>query len=304
MTEWNRGEQSSQLSGRAARASTIVFAGLITWLGMIAVAGFVSAEPAADESPDSQWRTSIAISLKAQQQRAEGTLSSTLATTEESGVPIPLDAKNHDDYFVPIIPIELGIQTPSFSLPATNLEPRVFFLAGYQFIPITERDFLVAGKFVTLPANPTPSSQGLGGEIRIDLQHQWSVSVGMAFPFEIADISFEVRPSLDYMGQWMRADATVIGIEIATGDLLKLASDESKAFHYLGPRLSLETDAGTVGDSRMVFFMEGSAYFSRFAGQQQLRGRDTSGVESAQYEYKPDQLLFQIGVGFRAYWNP
>jgi hypothetical protein len=282
------------------RSMAALIVGLFIELGRL---GIAHAEPEVQKPVAERWRTSFAISMKALQQRAEGHLSSTLATDEVSNTPIPLNANNHDDYFVPVIPIELGIETPSFSLPATEREPRLFLQAGYQFIPITERDFLQDGKFVTLPANPTPGSEGLGGEIRVDLQHQWSVSAGISIPFEISGIPFEVRPSLDYMGQWVRASSRVIGIDVGTNAVVDLISDESKALHYLGPRLGIETDAGRAGSGRIAFFMEGSVYFSRVAGHQRLSGRSVSGTQSSQFEYEPDQLLFQVGVGVRLYWE-
>jgi len=279
---------------------------LVFWI-LVIVAFPARAEQSDSSSNDDKWRTSISIAIKAQQQRAEGEVSSSLAT-DSVGIarptPIPLDASNHDDYFVPIVPIELQLQTPAIQLDRLGLSPRVFLLASYQFIPVTSRDFLVDGKFVPLPANPTAASQGLGGELRIELQHQWSVSTGISIPVEIAGFPLEIRPSLDYMGQWIRADAKTIGVQIGTNALFVLESDDLEAVHYLGPRLGLETDAGRAGDTRWVFFAEGSAYFSNFAGSQRLTGAVTSGSEWARFSYEPDALLFQIGAGVRVYWEP
>jgi hypothetical protein len=280
---------------------------LLVFLILINAAFPAHAEKDDSATSDDTWRTSISVALKAQQQRAEGEISSSLATDSDgiaNPTPIPLDASNHDDYFVAIVPIELQLQTPTIRVGQLDVAARAFLLASYQFVPITDRDFLVDGKFVPLPPNPTAASQGLGGELRIDLQHQWSVSAGISIPVEIADFPIEIRPSLDYMGQWIRADAKTIGVQIGTDTLFVLQSEDSEAVHYLGPRLALETDAGRAGDTRWVFFAEGAAYFSRVAGRQRLSGDTTSGTEWARFSYEPDALLFQIGVGFRVYWEP
>ena len=217
---------------------------------------------------------------------------------------VPLDAANHDDYFVPIVPIEAELQTPPIEIPGTDIAPRLFFQASYQFVPVTERDFLVDGKFVPLPPNPTAASQGLGGELRIDLQHQWSLSAGLSIPFEVADIPIAIRPSFDYTGQWLRADATVIGVQTGTNVLFRLGSEQADAIHYLGSRLSIETDAGRTAQTRWVFFAEGSIHVSRAWGRQDLADRVGEAGETLRFRFEPDALLFQIGAGFRVYWDP
>lgn len=260
----------------------------------------------ADEPSGDDWRPSLAISLKAQQQRAEAEISSTLATSSEgtfNPVPIPLDAKEHDDAFTAIIPIELQLQTPEFSLGVGGRRARGFVQAAYQWVPITERDFLTEGKFLPLPPNPTAASQGLGGEVRVDFQHQWSLSAGIAVPIEIEGFPIEIRPSIDYVGQWVRVDAKTIGVD-ASDQVFTLDDDDNGAIHFLGPRLSVETDAGRWGFARMTVFAEGSILFADVFGSQDLGGATSQGGETMRFDYDPDDLLFQIGVGTRIYWDP
>jgi len=288
-------------SCRSRRIVELVL-GCLLLPGLLAWAGHAAAETAADD-----WRPSLAVSLKAQQQRAEAIITSTLnvdVVSSRDPTPIALDADEHDDYFTVIVPIELQLQTPAFSLPIADLKPRAFVQAAYQWVPITDRDFLTEGKFISLPPAPTAASEGLGGEVRVDLQHQWSLSAGLAFAVEIGGIPIEIRPSVDYVGQWVRADAKAIGVQDVTDQLFSLEDDKSKAVHFFGPRLAVETDAGRWGPTRLTVFAEGSVYFSRLFGSQQLRGSDSDSGETMSFSYEPDNLLFQIGVGTRIYWDP
>lgn len=269
------------------------------------------AEPASPASEDwrnfRNWRPSLTVSLEAQQQRAEGEIESTLATDVVSPItptPIPLDAAVHDDYFVPVIPIELALVSPLIDVPGVDLRVRAFVSAGYEFVPITERDFLVAGKFVPLPANPTAASEGLGGEVRVDLQHQWSLTAGVVVPIEIDGILIEIRPAVTYMGQWLRADATAIGVQVGTDTLFTLASEDTKAVHYLGPRLSIETEAGRSGPWKYTVFARSSFLFSGIGGSQRLSGRAGASGESMSFSYEPDSALFRVGAGLRVTWDP
>ncbi len=287
--------------GRSRRIFERVLNSLLR-LSLLAGAGHAAAETAGDD-----WRPSLAVSLKAQQQRAEAIITSTLnvdVVSPRNPTPIALDADEHDDYFTVIVPIELQLQTPAFNLPIADLSTRAFVQAAYQWVPITDRDFLTEGKFVPLPPNPTAASEGLGGEVRVDLQHQWSLSAGLAFAVEIEGIPIEIRPSLDYVGQWVRADARAIGVQDVTNQLFSLEDDKSKAVHLFGPRLAVETDAGRWGPTRLTVFAEGAVYFSRAFGSQRLRGSDSDGGETMSFSYEPDSLLFQIGVGTRIYWDP
>jgi hypothetical protein len=296
----NRGLQSSPGPIKKSKA---LLAASIWLLGLCS--------PAFAQTPrtksDDAWLPGISVSLQVSQQRAEGSISSTLATDTVSNsdpTPVPLSSDKHDNYFVPIIPIAFQLESPTLELPEWAGRPRASIEAAYHFIPSVERDFIVDGKFVTIPPNPTAASQGLGGQLRIGRQHQWSVSAGLSFPFEVFDSPIHIRPSISYLGQWVRADMKAIGVQIGTDTLLNLGDDASKALHYLGPRLTLEADAGRMADTRFVFFFDTAAYFSRVAGDQVIRGRDISAGETAQFEYEPDSLLFQVGIGVRVVWDP
>ena len=297
-------------SSRRLRRSAGAACGLLLLAATLAN-GPALAESEPEPSGWDEWNVSLAVSLKAQQQRAEARITSSLATRQDRATTppfnffdVPLDARTHDDYFVPIVPIEMELQTPPIAIPGTEITPRAFFQVSYQFIPITERDFLVDGKFVPLPPDPTAASQGLGGELRIDLQHQWSLSAGVSIPFEVEGIPIAIRPSLDYMGQWLRADATAIGVQIGTDALFRLEAEQTSAVHYLGPRLSIETEAGRTARTRWVFFAEGAIYSSRLSGSQDLEETVVESGETLSFRYEPDALLFQLGAGFRVYWDP
>lgn len=297
---------------RSGRAGLETVARWVAGLALVECIALASSFPArADDrdesSSNSDWRTSISVALKAQQQRAEGQISSSLATSSEgvgTPTPIPLDASNHDNYFTAIVPIELQIQTPAIHIESLGASARAFLGAGYQWVPSPDRDFLREGIFVPLPPNPTAATRGLGGALRTDVDHQWSVSAGVSIPIEIANIPIEIRPSLDYIGQSMSANFRTVGIEIATGNLRIFDIKDSEVFHYLGPRLTIETDAGHAGDSRWVVFAEAGIYSSRVAGRQRLQDESTAGVEWARFSYAPDALLFQVGAGVRVYWDP
>ncbi len=296
-------------SGRAGLGTA---ARWVAGLAIVECIALASAYPAraddADEtSSNGDWRTSVSVALKAQQQRAEGEISSSLATSSEgvgTPIPIPLSASNHDNYFTAIVPIELQIQTPAIHIESLGISASAFLGAGYQWVPSPDRDFLRDGIFVPLPPNPTAATRGLGGALRTDVDHQWSVYVGLSIPIEIAEIPIEIRPSLDYVGQSVSANFRTVGIEIATDNLRTFDLKDSDSFHYLGPRLTIETDAGRAGDSRWVVFAEGGIYSSRVAGRQRLREVSTAGTEWAGFSYAPDALLFQVGVGVRVYWDP
>lgn len=290
--------------GRALRRAACFVLAVALSSG-VATAGDRAREP---------WRASLSISLQAQQQRAEGAISSTLATSQDSSrippVDEPLDDATHDDYFVPIVPIAVELRSPPIDLHGLpglrdlDLEPRVFVGASYHYVPLSDRDFLTAGKILPLPPNPTAASEGLGGELRVDLQHQWSVSAGLSFPVEVGDFTVAVRPSITYLGHSIRADATVSGIQIGTDSPFRLKSEQTEVIHYLGPRLSLETDAGRTHATRWVFFVEGGLYSSRLGGQQEIENDVAQSGETMRFRYAPDALLFQVGVGFRVYWEP
>ncbi len=252
-------------------------------------------------------RLSLSISLKAQQQRAEAEIESTLdvdVVGSRNPIPVSLAADEHADYFTVVVPVEIQLQTPAFEAPVTGTRMRAFAQAAYQWMPISERDFLREGKFVSLPPDPTAASEGLGGEIRVDLRHQWLLSVGLSFPIELWGGEIELRSSVDYLGQWLRVDARAIGVQSVTDRLFDLNDDESKAIHYFGPRIALETDAGRWGPARLAVFAEGSLYLSRVFGSQSVRGGDFEAGETMAFRYEPDALLFQIGVGTRIYWDP
>jgi len=304
MTHPSRPNQTSRVCDAAYRRLRVVLLLLVTPVA----AGAEPASPASDGWLNIRnWRPSLSVSLEAQQQRAEAEIESTLGTdvvSPNNPTPIALSADDHNDYFVPIVPIELSLESPPIDLPRIDLRPHLFFSAGYEFVPITERDFLVAGKFVPLPPNPTAASEGLGGEVRIDLQHQWSLSAGVVIPIEIEGIPIEIRPGVVYRGQWLRADATAIGVQVGTDALFTLASEDSKAVHYLGPQLSIETEAGRSGPWLYTVFARGSILFSRIGGSQSLRGNDIDAGETMRFNYEPDSALFRVGAGLRVTWDP
>ena len=283
--------------------------GMRALLGLCALAASLSPGRAHAEEEGQAlrtWQPSFALSIKAQQQRAEAQIvgSLNIDTEGRAATPVALDADNHDDFFTAIVPLELQLESPAISLPTVDVPVRGFVRAGYQWIPITDRDFITVGSAGTVPPNPSPASDGLGGQLRIDLQHQWSASVGLSFHFELAEIPFQVRPSLDYVGQWIRADARTVGVQDVTNRLFILDSDDTGAVHFLGPGLGIETDAGRIGAFRATVFAEGSLLASDVFGSQSLSGRRGQEGETLSFEYDPDNLLFQIGVGTRIYWDP
>jgi hypothetical protein len=279
-------------------------------LGAMVLAPAGGAEEAKSD-PEDRWRPSASISIQVNQQRGEASIESTLATDTISNndpTPIPLSSDIHDDYFVPVIPFELQLESPAFDLPFLKDfmkgGPRVFVQGSYQYVPIHSRDFLVDGKFVPIPPPPSAQSQGLGGRIQVDLQHQWSASIGLSFPFEVFETPIVFRPSVSYLGQWVKADSRVIGVQIGTNTLIQLDSDDSDAVHYVGPRVSLEADAGRTGDARFAFFLESGFYYSRAGGNQSLEGEAMALGETSSFRYEPDAWLYQVGAGFRVYWDP
>ena len=290
-----------------AHAVATVLLGAIVALAPRAGAEGTGPSESEDPASRSRWRPWLSVSLQAQQQRAEGSISSSLATDvvgPSDSTPIALDADNHDDYFVPVVPIGIGVDTPPIELPRSGVRPRLAFGAAYEFIPITERDFLVDGKFVPLPADPTAASEGLGGEVRVDLQHQWSLSTELVLPFEVGGIPIELRPGVLYMGQWVRADAKAIGVQIGTDALVELEAEDSRAFHYLGPLLAIETEAGRAGSWHYSVFARAAVLFSDLGGRQRTRGLVSAAGESMRFGYEPDAALYRVGVGLRVRWDP
>ncbi|MDE0900018.1 MAG: hypothetical protein OSA81_13510 [Longimicrobiales bacterium] len=280
----------------------------------IGAGGEVRADQATEaEAPENPgWTSSLSLSIEARHQSAVGSVQSTLATRETNEVdttPLVPNARLDSSLFGISVPIGLEVSAPVIEgLPG---DARPFMEVSYQLVPSSDRVFLQEGNPGPVAVPASLISQGLGFKFETDISHQWSASLGVSFQLPTDEYSVRFRPSLDYFGQAMKFNSQVVGLPVdaagaATSIPLSLNMASTGTYHYLGPRVSFEVDAGRRGPLRFVMFLDLAGYLLVGSGavQGSAGAGSAEGPQTANFRYTPGLFTFQGGMGTRVVWDP
>ncbi len=270
--------------------------------------GAIAATGARADADGAGWIPSLSVGVLAHAQDAEGgSISSFPARTSfepnVQGDPLIL---------VPSIPVGLKLDAPEFVLRGVVLRP---FVQGRYQIPMDpDRTIARQGtlpKPVQLPSDPAPSLQAgaLSGQgtlltATLDLVGQVGVGLSSALPVEVIPLRLSV--SLDYLVERISMEGEVVYVrgtgprEIAPFQVQRLLASKELFFHYLGPRLELESSVGKRGPIAISVFTDFGAHFALGDRSGTFRAADIA--DSADFDFKVSPWMIQAGVGLRLAW--
>ena len=232
----------------------------------------------------------------------------------------------------PVVGASLELMTPELSIP---LRPRL--VVGFEVIPIfgfkrtTAREGDPGELRAPLPSNSSTVIRfdedkviGQGTKVTGEMDEvAWGAYLGMSFPFELFDRSLRIKPNVS----WIRyetdftgfvSDATCVNPSpIGPRDCnapqsdtrsISLKSQNSKAFHAIGPGVDLEMKTSVFDDDGI-----GSSIFLGFRAYRVLTGRKvefaaseiyndgigTGDVANARFSSEVDEWIYRLIFGFR-----
>jgi hypothetical protein len=145
---------------------------------------------------------------------------------------------------------------------------------------------------------------GQGSRLTEDQKYQWFAGLGLAFPIVVLGKEVEVKPSVDYFGQYTEFDMLIVDFSGPDGGpFLERRFDKTDSFllHGLGPRIAIETEAGRAGPLAISVFMDGNAYF--FLSDTEWTETYLDGTETVEARYETDPVIFQASLGLRFNWR-
>jgi hypothetical protein len=227
----------------------------------------------------------------------------------------------------------------SMGLDADLLSPTL------DFLPLTPRAFVHGGANMSFdredpvandddPGKPrvtqvgtrTPVSgvRNLGSATKVETRPlSWTAGAGVAFEFQLEDLRFRIKPSVEWLWQKDRLRTQLSDAESVAGNptecdpcrLLRIDTTTSEEFHSIGPGLEIEVDGARLSED-VVMTLFGAVHALTVVGRggkstQQATGSWTtdgmpSGVPDSTVtsEYERDRWSYRFGVGVRFRWFP
>ena len=145
-------------------------------------------------------------------------------------------------------------------------------------------------------------------QLVVDDSAVMALSGSPANAYEIArmlEMSFQYYRRMQL--QEMSLDGNVVYVtgegpnETAPFVVQDLQALEGDVFHYLGPRVELETVAARTGPFDIAVFAEFGAFFTVGDDSTSFVIRDAT--DSARFDFEVDNWLIQAGVGIRLTWR-
>ena len=294
-------------AGRGAREAR--WRSYLLALGAVLLASGSIADEVSESDRSARWTPSVSLAMLAHVQDLSGLGESTFPERDS------FDPRVGDESLavIPAVPVGLRVLAPEIELLGSPLRP---FLHARLQVPFDQdRTVLRQGTVpnpVVIPPdlgqNQTAASisgQGTILEATIDLMGQ--VGLGLAYDTEVLLTPITASLSLDYVVQEMSLDGNVVYVtgegpnETAPFTVQDLQALEGDVFHYLGPRVELETIAARPGPFDIAVFAEFGAFFTVGDDSTSFVIRDAT--DEARFDFEVDNWLIQAGVGVRLTWR-
>mgnify|MGYP001018564944 CR=1 FL=1 len=292
--------------GHASRFGQAMRAG--RRLGLPLLVSIFAVPGAAEEADSHAFSPSLSVGFLIHVQDAEGNAQSTFPARSAFDPSVRGDPL----ILVPAIPVALQLAMPETEILGRTVRP--FIHGRVQISMDPDRTIARQGTIpnpVLIPSDPSPtlsansiSGQGTLLTTTLDLTGQLGVGVSTALPIEVLPVRLGV--SLDYLVQRVSMDGHVVHVsgtgpnEIAPFTIQNLQVLDHALFHFLGPRMELETFAGERGPFRLSIYADFGAFFA--LGDRSKSFSATDGSNSAAFDFEVQTWMIQAGAGLRVAW--
>ncbi len=270
----------------------------------VVASGLGPAQGLASES----WDPSISVGILAHAQDASGEVLSTFPARTA------FDPSVRDDplILVPAIPVGLQLTAPEITLGGRVFRP---FVHGRIQVPMDpDRTIARRGTLpspVRLPVDPsnTLAADAIAGQgtlVTATLDMTGQVGLGVSTDLAIEALPIRIGVSLDYVAERVSIDGEVVYVRGAGANdtkpftIHRLHEVERSLFHFLGPRVELDTLVGERGPFRITLFADLGAFFALGNRSSSFTARDLGDSAAVDFEIKP--WLVQAGAGIRLTW--
>lgn len=168
---------------------------------------------------------------------------------------------------------------------------------------------------------PRRSSCDWNFGITMNLKTNFVASLGLDFTLPVGNREFHIRPSIEYLGQYLeftgkasRTDraldedqaqqSSLAGVPYATYTLDQALS--TQWLSAIGPRLTMEVDTARVGSLGLTLSIDGRLYWytdPKPIDFSQVKSSGPGSTGQANFSIRPDPFIFQITAGFKLAWQ-
>jgi hypothetical protein len=214
-----------------------------------------------------------------------------------------------------------------------------------EFVPMAPRAFVHGGASISFdredpvandddPGTPeitevgtrTPVSgvKNLGSATKVETRAlSWTAGAGLAFEFQVDDLRFRVKPSVEWLWQRDRVRSQLSDAQSVGGDpaecnpcrLLRIDATTNEKFHSVGPGLEIEVDGARLSE-HVVMTVFGAIQALTVVGRGDKSTLSSTGTwmtngmpsgipdSTVNSEYERDRWSYRFGVGVRFRWFP
>jgi len=290
---------------------------VLAWVlstGLLSMAASTAASAAKDSVKDyDRWSPALTFQLGILRQQADGSGVSDRRPEGSEGTPQSGDNLLLDYFFG----LSFELMTPSIADVPGHPQP---FVHLDVLNPLgVEVDIVREGSptGLLLPdfgaSNSTLPASGVGGQgLKTEAEYKSpsvAVGLGLSFSFELWDLHFRARPSVQYFMEKVEVNGLVLDVDgqqvvvdnviIEDFTLTRLSRNENKTFHALGGGVELEMDVTETQSRLGRFSLLASVHVYHLIGDRRFEFTSTDGRSFANWGAKLDPMVYRFGFGFR-----
>lgn len=276
----------------------------------VGLSGSAGAAPQRKGDDDQRWLPGIAVMMTLTDQGTDSSVTSNIRSSESPGA---LFSESQTLLFASI-----GGAVELMTPVVLDVPGKPRFFAHADVLPVFTTDRKLAfegapGEFSFPPELffPEEAIEGQGSRTSIDIASlAYGAGAGVALAFEVFDIRFRVKPSVEYY----RYSGTFRGIvsrafksdnALPPERLVQLNLTDRRTWDALGGGVEIEVDALDYDNMKGVVFISGRGY--SIVGDRSIDRVVSSPAvptpDVATFTYKAEPTLYNIGIGFRLRWT-